>query len=255
MLIHLAQDISLAGVSLPNGSSPGLSIAQRLVVISGGALLRAPANNTEQTTDQQQLTQQRSFDLADRALLFDIRLGSTVELRSLTLRNPPLGPAAKSPDALLTLLLWTFSFSRRRLGASGVPFMRAVDVAVELQAAELALWYNKATDAVPPELQPWLCASSSLVFPAVSSGRPGCHLCARCRQQRRCLGRRAGAAALRCVLITTVCYLHLHIQPQFTTSIHRLRSAQVIDGYSLGKEHCPLFIQYRGANCVAACCA
>lgn len=174
MYVHIAQDVSLSGVSLPNDSPAPLSITQRLIIISGGPLLPTSPNNAEPTTEQQQITQQRVFDLADRALLFDIRLGSTIELHNLTIRNPPLGPAAKSPDALLTLLLWTFSFSRRQLGTSGVPFLRAVDVAVELRETELALWVNKTTEAVPPELQPWLCASSSSVFPAVSSGQWHC---------------------------------------------------------------------------------
>ncbi|KXZ48410.1 hypothetical protein GPECTOR_28g817 [Gonium pectorale] len=48
-------------------------------------------------------------------LLSIVAYGGTasVELRDLTIRNPPLGPQGQSPWSLLRAFLWTFDFTRR----------------------------------------------------------------------------------------------------------------------------------------------
>ncbi|KXZ48420.1 hypothetical protein GPECTOR_28g828 [Gonium pectorale] len=103
------------------------------------------------------------LDLTGTGGLFSIGVfggAASVELRDLTIRNPPLGPQDQYPWSLLRSFLWTFGYWRRLLGAQKT-MLRGVRLTVELQPDELAFWLAEGPGgraAVPRELWPSFCA-------------------------------------------------------------------------------------------------
>ncbi|KXZ43560.1 hypothetical protein GPECTOR_87g423 [Gonium pectorale] len=134
--------------------------------LGGGLGLSAvPANGSTTSADPTlpPTTPSTVLDLTGTGGLFSIVLfGSTasVELRDLTILNPPLGPRGQYPWSQLRAFLWTFDFQRRLVGHQ-TPMLRGLRLTVELQPDELAFWLAEGPGggaAVPHELLPSFCA-------------------------------------------------------------------------------------------------
>ncbi|KXZ43824.1 hypothetical protein GPECTOR_79g103 [Gonium pectorale] len=137
----------------------------------GLGLTAVPANGSTASADATLTSAAPStvLDLAGTGGLFYIGLfsgGASVELRDLTIRNPPLGPQGQNPWSLLRAFLWTFDFRRRLLGASKTR-LKGLRLTIELQPDELAFWLAEGKGGVatvPRELWPNFCAEQGGSF-------------------------------------------------------------------------------------------
>ncbi|KAG2432173.1 hypothetical protein HXX76_009093 [Chlamydomonas incerta] len=98
-----------------------------------------------------------------------------LELRSLTLRGLPAGPAEAVPLALMRLLVWTADFPRRNLGRRSRTYLALRDCGVELPAAEVAMWRQAWGLPLSPRLQAALCLQNdeTVLGDVVAEQAPG----------------------------------------------------------------------------------
>ncbi|KAG2439101.1 hypothetical protein HYH02_006623 [Chlamydomonas schloesseri] len=101
--------------------------------------------------------------------------GGGLELRRLTLRRPPAGPAEAVPLGLMRLLTWTADFSRRNIGRRSQAYLSVSDCAVELPAAEVAMWRAQWGLPLSPRLQAALCLKNDemVLADVVADQAPG----------------------------------------------------------------------------------
>ncbi|KXZ45280.1 hypothetical protein GPECTOR_56g376 [Gonium pectorale] len=96
-----------------------------------------------------------TLDLGGTSWLMPLTTDSHVQLRNLTVLNPPLAPASQYPFGLLTLPLWTFGFKRQLVGQRNSRWVLVGrGLALVLPAEELALWHADllGVGRVPEEL-------------------------------------------------------------------------------------------------------
>ncbi|KXZ43077.1 hypothetical protein GPECTOR_104g83 [Gonium pectorale] len=158
--------VVIAGQTPATTSSSASSGSIEGTLGGGSGLSAVPANRSTTSADATlpPTTPSTVLDLRGTGGMFSIlELGGTtsVELRDLTIRNPPLGPRGESPWSQLRALLWTFDFQRSVLGRIQKPLLLGSRLTVELQPDELAFWLADGLGggaAVPRELLPSFCA-------------------------------------------------------------------------------------------------